>query len=293
MSSSNILILGASGQTGTECASILALGGFPAKVTFRDEKELSHLNGKYAAAVHADYADIESLKAAMDGIERIFVIQPVSPDMLTHAENICKAAQSAGVSHVIRISNMCTGPDLKSEIARNHYEADEMVKSLGSAYTILKGANYYQNLIYSAILIIRTRSFALPLGGASVSQIDMRDVARVAAHCLVDTGHENQEYTLTGPESLTMHVIARKISKTINAEVKYIPVEPIGAAQSFKDQGMGEWASQAVGTMFMEYATGKYNFVTDDFFNITGEKPRKLEDYLTEFKEYFLRERRS
>lgn len=291
MASSNILILGASGQTGKEAASILALGGFPVRVTYRQPDELKPLDGYYSDSYEADYGDVESIKRAMDGCERVLIIQPVTPDMVEHSKNICEAAQSCGVAHVIRVSNMATGPDIKSIIARMHYEADEMVKALGCTYTLLKGANYYQNLIFSALMIIRQRHFALPLGNANVAHIDMRDVARVAAHSLVDTGHENKEYTLTGTEAPTMHMVARKISKVLNTEIKYIGVEPIAATQAFKDQGLPDWPAEAIGTMFMEYASGKYNFVTQDFTNITGEQPRTMEDYLAEHKEYFLREK--
>jgi uncharacterized protein YbjT (DUF2867 family) len=291
MAQSNILILGASGQTGSETVNILATAGFPVRVTFREEKELFRLKGKYAEALPADYADAESLKNAMNGCERVFVIQPVTPNMVEHATNIYEAAKAASVSHIIRVSNMATGPDLGSDIARMHYEADNALKALGCSYTLLKGANYYQNMIYSALTIVRQQHFALPLGSTDLAQIDLRDISRVAAHCLVDNGHENKEYTLTGPEALTMNVVARKLSRIINKEIRYVGVEPVAAIQVFKDQGLPEWPAKAIGTMFMEYATGKYNFTTDDFEQVTGEKPRTIDAYLMENKESFLRER--
>lgn len=291
MASSNILILGASGQTGTETANILSLGGFPVRVTYREESELTKLEGKYSDSYKADYNDVDSLKAAMEGCERVLLIQPVNPDMVPNAKNVYEAAQACGVSHITRVSNMATGPDIGSVIAQYHYESDELLKSLGCTYTLLKGANYYQNLIYSAVMIVRQRQFALPLGNANVAHIDMRDIARVAAHCLVDSGHENKEYTLTGPEAPTMHIVARKLGKVIGSEVKYIGVAPIAATQAFKDQGLPEWPAEAIGTMFMEYASGKYNFVTQDFTNITGEQPRTFENYMREYREYFLREK--
>lgn len=291
MASSNMLILGASGQTGSEAVRILSQAGFPTRITYRDAKELDGLTGMYTDALEADYGNVESLKIAMDGCERVFVIQPVTPEMTEHAQNIYQAAQSAGVSHIIRISNMATGPDISSVIAKMHYEADEALKNLGCTYTILKGANYYQNMIYSALMIIRQQHFALPLGGAVLAQVDARDISRIAAHCLIDSGHENKEYVLTGPESFSMHVVARKLSRIIGKEIRYIEVAPVAATQVFKDQGLPEWPAQAIGTMFMEYASGKYKFVTTDFTDITGEEPRSFDSYLLDYKERFLREK--
>lgn len=290
MSSSNILILGASGQTGSEMVRILSLAGFPVRVTYREQSELLRMREMAVDDIQADFDDVESLKRAMDGIERVFIIQPVAPKMVEWSNNICAAAKSANVSHIIRISNMATGHDLGSDIALMHYDSDEMLKQVGCNYTIIKPANYYQNLFFSALTIIRNSHFALPLGTAYVAHVDMRDVARFSAHTLIDSGHENKEYVVTGPEALTMHMIARKISKTVGKEVRYIPVEPTAGVQVFKDQGLGEWPSTAIGTMFTEYGSGKYKFVTPDFETVTGESPRSVATFVKDFREVFTRE---
>lgn len=287
---SNILILGASGMTGSETVRILSAAGFPVRVTYREHSELLRLRELAVEDMPADYTDVESLKKAMDGCERVLVIQPVSPDMTQHATSICEAAKAASVPHVIRISNMATGPDLGSEIATMHYESDEMLKSLGCNYTLIKGANYYQNMFYSSLNIIRQNHFALPLGAATVAQVDARDIARVCAHAIVDAGHENKEYTVTGPEAMTMHVVARKLSKLLGKEIRYVPVEPVAATQVFKDTGLPEWPAKAIGTMFMEYASGKYKFITDDFEQITGVKPRTMDVFFSDYKDVFMRE---
>ena len=286
----NILILGASGQTGSETVRILTHAGFPVRVTYREHSELQRLREMAVEDVPADFNDVETLKKAMDGIERVFVIQPVVENMLDQSKNICEAAKAASVPHVIRISNMATGPDLGSDIATMHYESDELLKGLGCNYTLIKGANYYQNMFYSALTIIRQGHYALPLGNATLANVDVRDIARVGAHCLVDSGHENKEYTVTGPEALTMHMVARKLSKVLNKEIRYIAVEPVAATQVFKDQGLPEWPAKAIGTMFMEYASGKYKFVTDDFEQITGVKPRSMDSFFSDYRDVFRRE---
>ena len=287
---SNILILGASGQTGSEAVRILSAAGFPVRVTYREHSELLRLREMAVEDKPADFGDVESLKAAMDGCERVLVVQPVTEDMVEHSTNICEAAKSASVPHVIRISNMATGPDLGSVIATMHYESDEMLKAVGCNYTLIKGANYYQNMFFSALTIIRQSHFALPLGTATLAQVDVRDIARVCAHTLVDAGHENKEYTISGPEAMTMHVVARKLSKILGKEIRYVAVEPVAATQVFKDQGLPEWPAKAIGTMFMEYASGKYKFITDDFEQITGVKPRTMDVFFSDYREVFLRE---
>ncbi|MCY4324740.1 MAG: NmrA family NAD(P)-binding protein [Betaproteobacteria bacterium] len=286
----SILILGASGQTGSEMARILSLANFSVRVTYREQSELQRMRELGVDDAPADFEDVESLKKAMNGVERVFVIQPVSPKMADWTKNICEAAKSANISHLIRISNMATGPDLGSEIATLHHESDEMLKQAGCNFTIIKPANYYQNMFYSSLNIIRTSHFALPLGTANVAHIDVRDVARFGCHMLIDNGHENKEYIITGPEAPTMHVLARKFSKILRKEVRYIPVEPVAATQVFKDQGLPEWQAQSIGTMFTEYGSGKYNFVTKTFAEVTGEQPRSFDEFLADYRDVFTRE---
>lgn len=289
-SNTNILILGASGMTGEETVKTLTQAGFPVRVTYREISELTKLRHYAFEDVHADYDDVESLKKAMDGIERVFVIQPVTEKMVQHSQNVCEAVKAAGVSHMIRISNMVTGPDIPSEIAKMHYESDEMLKALGVNYTIIKGANYYQNMLFSSLTIIRHGNFALPLGTATISQVDARDIALVGAHSLVDEGHENKEYTITGPAAMTMHVVARKLSRCINKEIRFVPVEPRMATQVFRDNGLPPWSAEAIGQMFIEYASGKYKFVTHDFKKITQQDPRTYEAFFADHRDSFLRE---
>ena len=287
----NILILGASGLTGYEIVKTLSLASFPVRVTYREQSELIRLRELAVEDYPADFQDVESLKRAMDGIERAFVILPVVPQMAEWNRNVVEAAKASNVSHLIRISNMATGPDLGSQVAAMHYESDEEFKASGCLYTILKTANYYQNMFYSALTIVRNSNFALPLGNASVAQIDVRDVARAGAHTLIDNGHENKEYLLTGPESMTMHMVARRLSRCLNKEIRYIAVEPVAATQVFKDQGLPEWPAQAIGSMFTEYGSGKYKFATQDFSAITNEQPRNIDSFFADYREVFLRER--
>ena len=61
----------------------------------------------------------------------------------------------------------------------------------------------------------------MPVGDARVSIVDGRDVAEVAAACLLSDEHDGKEFTLTGPEALTHQEIAETISGVIDAPVAY------------------------------------------------------------------------
>jgi uncharacterized protein YbjT (DUF2867 family) len=284
------LVLGASGLTGTEVVRILSEAGLPVRVTFREQWELTKLREFGAETVAADFNDAESLKNAMTGIGRVLMIAPTAPQALEWNLSAINIAKEAGVRHFIRLSGVGANEGVGARIAKAHFEADEALKASGLSWTIIKPAPYYQNMFWSVITIVRNNVFSLPLEAAQVAQVDVHDVARVAAHTLIDDGHEGKTYTITGPQALTMFQVARKISKAIGKEVRYMPAPAGAAKQVFRDVGLPEWDSTAIGEMFTEYATGKYAAVSGDFTAVTGQKPIDFDRFCADNKRVFLKE---
>ena len=64
----------------------------------------------------------------------------------------------------------------------------------------LRGAGFMNDMIREK------NGLFLPAADASVSFVDVRDIAVVAAEVLTRDGHQNKTYTITGGESFT-HVI--------------------------------------------------------------------------------------
>ena len=64
----------------------------------------------------------------------------------------------------------------------------------------------------------------LPLGAGkgSLSWIDSRDIARVAASVLTQDGHSRATYFLTGPQTFDMRDAAVQLSKATGRSVRYL-----------------------------------------------------------------------
>lgn len=284
------LVLGASGLTGTEVVRILSDAGLPVRVTFREQWELTKLREFGAETVAADFNDPESIKNAMTGVNRVLMIAPTAPQALEWNLSAMTCAKEAGVRHFIRLSGVGAHEGVTARIAKAHYDADEALKASGLAWTIIRPGPYYQNLFWSVITIVRHSVFSLPLENAQVAHVDVHDVARVCAHTLIDEGHEGKIYTVTGPAAMTMFQMARKISRAIGKEVRYQPAPAGAARQVFRDVGLPDWDSTAIGEMFTEYASGKYAGVTPDFKQITGQEPISFDQFCADNKRVFLKE---
>ncbi len=288
----SILVLGATGLTGTETVRLLSKAGFLVRAAYRESTELQMLSSHAVShPFQADFNDPDSLLAAMEGISKIVCITPVHENAAQWNQTILECAKKSGeVQHFIRLSQIGAHAACLSDIGRTHFEADENVKSSGIPYSIIKPASYYQNMFWSALTIIRANSFALPLGEASIALVDARDVSRTLAHMTVEGGHEGNEYVITGPRALTMHTVARRIGRVISKDVRYRSIPLVGSERTFENSGIPKWQAKATAEMFAEYATGNYDYSTSHFKSITGKEPIRFEQFVKNYETYFIKD---
>jgi uncharacterized protein YbjT (DUF2867 family) len=287
----SILVFGATGLTGLETVRLLSKAGFLVRASYQSSTDLQMLSSHAIShPIQADFGDADSLMRAMEGITKLVSITPIDERAPQWHETILKCAKESGINHFIRLSQIGSHAKCMSPIGAGHFEADEALKSSGVAYTIVKPASYYQNLFWSSLTIIRANVFALPLGEISIAMVDSRDVSRVLAHTTVDEGHEGQEYVVTGPRPMTMHMVARRLGRSIGKDIRYRPIPAAGAERSFRDAGIPAWQALATVEMFSEYASGEYNYATSHYKAITNKDPTTFEQFATHYASYFLRE---
>jgi uncharacterized protein YbjT (DUF2867 family) len=130
----------------------------------------------------------ETLPAALDGVERMFLAPPPGPT------EVLDLAERAGVARVVDVS----GPP---ESWWNHVRAD--VENSGLAWTHLWPGEFYENFTMWAPQIRRGDVVLDPCPAAANAAVGMDDIAAIAAHCLLDDRHIGQSYVLTGPETLS------------------------------------------------------------------------------------------
>jgi uncharacterized protein YbjT (DUF2867 family) len=75
-------------------------------------------------------------------------------------------------------------------------------------------------------------------GNAATSTIDERDVAAVAARALVNRGHGERRYVLTGPQSLTQRDKVRLVGAAIGRPLSWEEISPLQVRQAMIAQGL-------------------------------------------------------
>jgi len=209
------------------------------------------------------------------GVERAFFVSAVDRRYVAWFGNFLTAAQRSGSPHVVKFSGMGAGIGSPSEILRQHGETDEALADSGLPYTILRPNSFYQNMLWSAGTIKDHGAFYLPMGNARQSLVDVRDIAAVAVEVLTGTGHEGKTYVITGPESLSYHEVANKLSAVLGRSIRYVDVPPEVAFDSMLKAGMPQWNARAVTELYGVFAAGEAAGTTATVERITGRTDRK------------------
>ena len=131
--SSILLVTGASGHLGRQVVELLleTHSGTIIAVTRTPEK-LADLSRRGVIVLQADFDDPASLVQAFQGVDRLLLISTDALDApgrrINQHRNAIKAAEQAGVKHVVYTSLMNPGPDSPVFLAPDHSTTEEALK---------------------------------------------------------------------------------------------------------------------------------------------------------------------
>ena len=278
-----ILITGATGTTGREIVGELQrLGAGRVRALVRDPSRASFIREAGFETVEGDFDRPETLGPALEGVERALLLTPPSPDTFEHQRAFVEAARRAGLRHVVKLSAIGADPSAPEGFCRWHGRAEELLKSSGLAWTMLQPNSFMQNLLGQAGQIAATGAIYQAVGDARISFIDVRDIAAVAARALTEGGHEGESYVLSGPEALTFHEVAAKLSEATGRKITYSPVTPGQFRAGALAAGLPGWLVSALATLDEMFVAGHASGVTDTVRRVGRKEPITFDQFARE-----------
>lgn len=275
-----ILVTGATGTTGREVLEELRrLGAKGVRALVRDPARAGFIREAGFETVAGDFERPETLHAALEGVERALLLTPPTPDTVSHHHDFIDAAASAGVRHVVKLSAFGADADAPEGFGRWHGQSEHLLKTSGLKWTILRPNFFMQNLLGQARQVAATGSIYQPVGDARASFIDARDIAAVAARTLTEDGHEEQTYTLTGPEALSYHDVAAKLSEATGRSIVYAPVSPEQFRALALGAGLPEWLVSALERLNELFVSGRAAEVTDAVRRVGRKEPNTFDRF--------------
>jgi uncharacterized protein YbjT (DUF2867 family) len=274
-----ILITGASGNVGSEVLKQASTVGLKIRAAFQSPDKAAKAPAGVEAVI-MDYAKPETIRPALQAIEKIFLVGPPVRDLPTLEANFVNEVRAAGPKHIVKLSALGGREAL---FPSWHLESEQNIEASGLPYTFLRPNGFMQNMAnYNAGTIRSQNAFYGCQGDGAVSAIDIRDIATVAVIVLAATGHEGKSYALTGGEALTNSQMAEKLSRAVGREAAYIDLQPAEFKKALLSTGMPEWSAEALLDLQRFYREGKASGLTNDIERLTGRKPLTFDQFATD-----------
>ncbi len=282
-----ILVTGATGTIGSFVVDELMKKGADFKVLVRTSDKAGPFLNRGINASIGDFNDIASMEAALEGVDKIFLLSVTSPEIPRLQGNVARAAARKGVRHIVKVSAHGTAPDSPIGIARFHAQAEEAIRESGIPFTFLRPQSFMQNLIFDRETIIDRGEIYNHAGDGRIAMIDARDIAAAATVALLNEGHEGQTYELTGPEAISYFQVAETFHEVLGKPVKYVPVTSVHARSSMMEAGMPAWLVEDLVAVGLAHASGAASEVSPDLEHLTGNKGYTVRDFIGDFKHHF------
>lgn len=236
--------------------------------------------------VVADFDDPASLAAALRGAGSAYLVTPSSERAEEQQCRFADLAAEAGLGRLVVLSQLAAAEDSPVRFLRYHAAVERHVRDLGIPYTFLRPNLFFQGLLAFAGPISAEGRFYAPIGDATVSAVDVRDIAAVASVALTEAGHEGATYTLTGPEAITHAQIAAALTAALGRDIAFIDVPPEAFADGLRGI-LPPWQVEGLLEDYAHYRRGEAAFVSPAVAEITGSSPRDVSQFARDYARAF------
>jgi len=282
-----ILVIGATGTIGKTVCELLKAEKANFTALVRNEEKAQNFVSKGINTVIGDLSDVNSLRKAMEGVDKLFLLSVTSPDLPKLQANAAIIAKEKGIKHIVKISVRGASVEANFNIGRFHGQTEKEIQKLGIPYTFLQPHSFMQNLFFDRQNIVDQNAIYSTMGNGKIPMIDTRDIAAFAVKALMNSGHENKSYILTGPEAISYQDIAEELSRALNRNIKYISQTPEEGYKTMMSSGMPEWLVDDMTGLNKIYGANQAAEVSPAVQQILGRKPIQLKEFIKDYKKNF------
>lgn len=273
-----VLVTGGTGTVGSLLSAELVRAGLTPRLLVRPSSASAVPAG--CEPVVADTGDSAAVRRALDGVDSLFLLTPLSPRQDLRQIEVIEAAVEAGVRRIVKVSALGADPESPVTVHREHGRSDAALSRTGVSHVILRPNAFMQNVLQWRAAIVGRGRLELPMGRSQVSMVDARDVAASACAALLEPERFHGVFELTGPESLDYSDIAARVSAAVGREVRYVDAAPEAAAANMRAGGVPEWAITARLELYGSIRSGAAAAVSPDVARILGRRARCFDDFL-------------
>ncbi|SFL56711.1 NmrA family NAD(P)-binding protein [Proteiniphilum acetatigenes] len=279
------IIVGATGQVGSNLINELKNKGFPVRAVVRNPDKLSD---KTIETRTADLFNLEQLTEAFNGGTAVFVLTPENPtsndiieDTRQIVENYKKAIQATGIKKVVALS--CVGSHIDSNTGNVLMSRilEQTLDDLDIEKVFIRPSYYFSNWL--GYLETVEQYGVLPTFFPEGLKIEMHspiDLAKFIAKVMTDTSSEKKRiYELTGQQKYNSLDVANTFSKLLNKNVSVQSIPQDKWKETLMSVGFTENTAANLSDMTKAVIDNK---TVPERPNDTIKLPTTLEKYINE-----------
>ncbi|MEQ6021970.1 NmrA family NAD(P)-binding protein [Streptomyces salinarius] len=260
------LVIGATGTTGSRSAAQLTAAGHRVRAASRRAVPVAG-----AEPVRFDWYDPATHAAALDGVDRVYLVPPVGDsDPAATMLPFLRRARAAGVRRAVLLSSSAI-PEGGPAVGTVH----RALPGLFGQWAVLRPSWFMQNFTGTHAHargirddgVIRTAT-----ASGRVGFVDAEDIAAVAVRALTDEQAPNTDLVLTGPEALSHDDIAAVVTEVTGRSVTHCRLSYEQMRDRLAAEVPREFAAMLAG-LDRAIADGAEDRVTDTVQRVTGRPP--------------------
>ena len=276
-----VLVTGASGNVGRYVIKELLNKKEDVVAAGTNTKKLKELFGNEVNVVHFDFTNKSTFDEALRGVDRVFLMRPPH---LGKPEDLYPFID-AMKSHDIKLVSFLSLMGIEKNTIPPHHKIEKYIEKAKVPFAHIRPGFFMQNIsgIHS-IEIKEKNEIFVPAGKSKTSFIDAADIGLSVATLLhKPEKHKNKAYTITGSESLNYYQIAETLSELTGKKIIYKKPSFLKYRNYYiKKRGLDkEYVNVTVALYFMT-RMGTAKMVTNEFYELTGQKPRTFHEFVRE-----------
>lgn len=282
-----ILVTGASGNVGSFVIKELLKKGEQVIAGGTKVDKLRKMFGDQVESIVFDFTDISTFNEALKGVNRVFLMRPPHLGKPEDMYPFIDAMKAKNIELVSFLSLM----GVEKNTIPPHHKIEKYIEKLGIPFAHIRPGFFMQNVsgIHSAEIKEKDEIF-IPAGKSKTSFIDAADIGLSVATLLHEPKrYKNTAHTITGSESLDYYQVAEILSEVTGKKIIYRKPGYLKYRKYYiKNRGLDkEYVNVTVALYFMT-RMGTAKMVTNEFFLLTGRKPKTFLEFAKENRDCFM-----
>lgn len=210
-----IFVTGATGLVGSRVVAALRASGFMGELRAATRRQDIPSVLGIATPTRFDFDDRASVRAAVQGVDALFLATGYSVTMLVQSQCVLEEARRAGVQRIVHLGALTDEDDRHAPLIWHQF-VERYVEALGFEFVHLR-PSFFMETVLAGIGRAKGRLYHF-FGDAKVAFTSVDDIAEVAAAALTSADHAGRVLPLaTAP--ITMAEVAAALSRAWGAEV--------------------------------------------------------------------------